>query len=160
MKFLLKKRYDLLSNDDFLGEISYYISFAFMISLKTFFKISFFENLIFEVLILLFILFLGFITNLTVFLLIKITIDEYRLKNPTAINYINQNGKTLEERHYPSLCRKEYYYNGSLHNEKNGAIQYDNDESECFYLFGKKYNLFDFIEQKNKIIMQEKMGKF
>ena len=160
MKFLLKKRYDLLSNDDFLGEASYYVSFAFMISLKAFFEISFFENAFFESITLLFILFLGSITNFTVFLLIKKIVDEYRLKNPTAINYINQNGKTLEERCFPSLCRKEYYYNNLLHNEEKGAIQYDNDESECFYLFGKKYNIFDFLEQKNKIIMKEKMGKF
>lgn len=160
MKFLLKKRYDLLSNDDFLGEISYYISFAFIISLKTFFEISFFENAIFEALILVFILFLGVIINSTVFLLIKINIDKYRLKNPTSINYINQNGKIIEERHYPSLYRKEYYYNDLLHNEEEGAIQCNYGQIEYFYLFGKKYDPFDFIEQKNKIIMQEKMGKF
>ena len=91
--------------------------------------------------------------------LIERLIEKYRENNPFSINHINQNGKLIEERNFPSLNKREYYYNGNLHNEEHGAIQYDNGNA-LFYLFGKKYNPVDFKEQKDKIIMQEKMEKF
>lgn len=159
-EFLLKKRYKLLSKDSFIEDISIYISFAFMLSLKFIFDITFFENGFYEGLTLMLILFLGFIINIAFFFIIKIFVNEYRFRNPSSITYMNQNGKNIEVKHFHSLCRRHYYYNGVLHNEKNGAIQCTQSGEEQFYLFGKKYDFFDFKKIKNKIVAQEKITKF
>lgn len=159
-KFLLKKRYKLLSEDNVIGDLSICISFAFMLSLKLIFDITFFENPFFEALTLMLILFLEFIINIAFFLIIKIFVNEYRFRNPSSITYINQNGKNIEIKDFPSLCRRQYYYNGVLHNEKNGAIKCTQSGEEQFYLFGKKYDFFDFKKIKNKIVVQEKITKF
>ena len=169
-KFLLKKKYNTIkyikSNQILLFIVSVllpmiltYFFIAFLAGLSNFNYSSSsaqFSSFFFVVAVCSYILMnIGFF----IIYLIERLIEKYRENNPFSINHINQNGKLIEERNFPSLNKREYYYNGNLHNEEHGAIQYDNGNA-LFYLFGKKYNPVDFKEQKDKIILQEKMEKF
>ena len=166
-RFLLKKKYNtikyikssktLLFLNCFLLIFSYF-TIDFFAALSNFNYYSSARFFFFCLFVTIFSYLLLNIGSFIIFLIERF-IEKYREKNPFLINYINQNGKLIEERNFPSLNKREYYYKGNLHNEEHGAIQYDSGNA-LFYLFGKKYKPLDFKEQKNKIIMQEKMEKF
>ena len=158
-KFLLKKRYRIISNYFTIFVFSLFFSFIFSVSNYeyNFFNIDSNKMLI----ILLSFLISGTIIFSGIFFIIHKLIELYRHSNPFKITYIKQNNKTLEVRYYPSLLIKKYYYNGLLHNEKEEAIQYANGElNDQFYLLGKEYTYHDFLLLKEKLITQSKVESF
>ncbi len=178
-KFLLKRKTGW-GNSDIFSILSFILSIVFSLFIFHLFK---FDNL-FEFLknniILGFIPILFLITFLIIFELILKKIKNYRENTPYKTYTIKEDNKELEVRDYPTLYMKEYYYNGKLHRENGMAVELYGFHSDCtkhgkgffclkslnniqkgfFYLNGKKQTYEEFINNIDKVRLQNKALSF
>lgn len=178
-KFLLKRKTGW-GNSGIFGFLSVFFAITFSFLIFYFFEFdNFFEFLKNNFL-------LGFvpvffqITFLIIFELILKKIKKYRESTAYKTYTIKEDNKELEVRDYPTLYMKEYYYNGKLHRENGMAVELYGFHSTCtkhgkdffylkslnniqkgfLYLNGKKQTYEEFINNIDKIKMQNKALSF
>jgi hypothetical protein len=161
MQFLLRKKYNVLSNYDNFEIISCFFCFISFLAITTHYSFNVFENKAYD--FILYFVFSMAIYILTYMLLVFLNhkINIYRKKTPYEINTIFENKKKLTVESYPIFRVKKYYYKGKLHREDSFAIESGNSIYENqYYLFGKKIGNIEFNKKKKTILLKNNIQHF
>tara|TARA_Y100001956_G_C4094966_1_gene174753 strand:+ start:317 stop:859 length:543 start_codon:yes stop_codon:yes gene_type:complete len=178
-KFLLKRKTGW-GGSGIVGFLSVFFAIIFSFCIFHFFEFDNFFEFLKNNFLLGFIPVFFQITFLIIFELILKKIKNYRENTPYKTYTIKEDNKELEVRDYPTLYMKEYYYNGKLHRENGMAVELYGFHSDCtkhgkgffclkslnniqkgfFYLNGKKQTYEEFINNIDKVRLQNKALSF
>lgn len=169
-KFLLKRRTGL---EEFF---SFWFLFFLCIASNTlcfyFFYTYIFEHIIEYIFYAVFFQIALFLITEKIIKLVRL----YRLNTPYNIYTITEENKEIEVREYPIYSMKEYYYNGKIHRESGLAVEFNssyicnkhgsgfihlrNSQKGFLFLNGKKQTYKEFVNNIDKIKLQNKALSF